>query len=235
MVNLVAVLFWSLFITKALAFIPQVPFNRMSQQRQSDFFGDDLAEEVQQNPNQVVPRFSNEELEAMAPEWANHVPKFSRITLVGRVGNDPDPKYFDNGKVVLNLSLAVRRKYHPLERRALKIQEDATDWFNLELWGRDAEYAAKYVNKGARIGVSGSLAVDSWVDREGGDKRSKCTVIVNDLDILESKAEAELRRGSQQSFKQQGATRRKSFYTEDDKDDDDEFLGPHSAGTGGFF
>ena len=230
----VIVLLITLFVSAAYGFVPPVPY-RLSKHLQSDFFGDDVAEELQEKPVDEGTSLSNEELEAMASEWANHVPKFSRISLVGRVGNDPDPRYFDNGKVVLNLGLAVRRKYHPLERRALNIQEDATDWFNLELWGRDAEYAAKYVTKGARIGVTGSLTVDSWVDRESGEKRSKCTVIVKDLDILESKAEADLRRGSQQSSRQQGGARQKSFFTEDEKDDGDEFLGPHSAGTGGFF
>lgn len=232
---IVAVLLLSLLVTEALAFVPQVPFSRLSKQLQSDFFGDDIAEDMPVKPNEQGTSLSNEELEAMASEWANHVPKFSSITLVGRVGNDPNPRYFDSGKVVLNLSLAVRRKYHPLERRALNIQEDATDWFNLEIWGRDAEYATKYVTKGARVGVTGSLAVDSWVDRGSGEKRSKCTVIVKDLDILESKAEADLRRGSQPSSQQQGGARKKSFFTEDDQEDADEFLGPHSAGTGGFF
>jgi len=211
-------------------FMPQPYRARLAKPLLSDFFGNDQGDYV--GASEDV-RLSTEELEATAPEWASHVPKFSHINLVGRVGNDPDPRYFDNGKVVLNLSLAVRRKYHPLERRALQIKEDATDWFNLELWGRDAEYATKYVTKGARVGVSGSLAVDSWTDRETGQKRSKCTVIVKDLDILESKAEAELRRGNQQ---QAGGGQRRSFYTPDDDDDDgDEDTFGAKAGTGGFF
>jgi single-strand DNA-binding protein len=227
------ILMLSLFAIDSLAFIPQIPFYRFQKPLYSDFFGDDNFDEAEERQKVEGPTLSDEELEATAPEWGNHVPKFSHITLVGRVGNDPDPRYFDNGKVVLNLSLAVRRKYHPLERRALKIQEDATDWFNLEIWGRDAEYAAKYVTKGARVGVSGSLAIDSWIDRASNEKRSKCTVIVKDLDILESKAEAELRRGSQSSYSQKGGGQRKSFLTEDD--DEDEFLGPASAGTGDFY
>ena len=71
-------------------------------------------------------------------------------------------RYFDDGKVVLNLSLACQRKYHPLERkvRNLKYGEEETDWWPLELWGRDAEFVSKYVSKGARIGVTGSLTMD---------------------------------------------------------------------------
>ena len=250
-------LLWTLFVVEALAFAPHVPLARLAKPLHADFFGNDSIEDTEDKGEKQDGRLSTEELESTAPEWGGHVPKFSHITLVGRVGNNPDPRYFDNGKVVLNLSLAVRRKYHPLERRALKIQEDATDWFSLELWGRDAEYASKYVTKGARVGVSGSLSVDSWADKMTGEKRSKCTVIVKDLDILESKAEADLRRGNiqggsqqggyqqggnqqggyqqggnQQSGNQQGDSPRKSFFTQDDEDEDD---GPSSAGTGGFF
>lgn len=168
-----------------------------------------------------------EELEAMAPEWDEHVPKFCSVSMVGRVGNDPEPRYFDSGKVVLNLSLACKRKYHPLERQALNIKEDATDWFNLEIWGKTAEYAASYVTKGARIGVIGSLTVDFWDDKQTGDLRRKPVIIVRELEILESKAEAELRRQNKEDAP------RKSFYTDDDDEDDGYSAG--SAGTGGFF
>jgi len=82
----------------------------------------------------------------------------------------PQP-VFDDGKVLLTLTLAVKRKYHPLERkvRYFRYGEQDTDWFTLEFWGRDAEYAAKYVSKGARVGITGSLACDSWVDRMRGE------------------------------------------------------------------
>lgn len=46
---------------------------------------------------------------------------------------------------MVNVSLAVTRKYHPLERKVRSIQygSEETDWFPLEIWGRDAEYCAK--------------------------------------------------------------------------------------------
>ena len=94
--------------------------------------------------------------------FEDHIPQLNIVTLVGRVGSAPEPRYFDDGKVVLNVSLAVKRKYHPLERkvRNIKYGEEETDWFALEVWGRDAEYMGKYVSKGARIGITGSLIID---------------------------------------------------------------------------
>ena len=87
-----------------------------------------------------------EEYPNLEDEFEDFVPKINSVTLVGRVGNDPEPRYFNDNKVVLRLSLAVKRKYHPLERQMKNIKsgEEETDWFNLELWGRDAEYAGVF-------------------------------------------------------------------------------------------
>ena len=175
-----------------------------------------------------------EEVEMMATEFDEHLPKINTVTLVGRVGNDPEPRYFDDGKVVLNLSLAVKRKYHSLERKVRNIRsgEEETDWFPLEFWGRDAEYVTNYVEKGSRLGITGSLTQDGWVDKMTGEQRRKAKIIVRHIDILESKAEAELRKSSKGSYDSSsiGGGRGENNY---DNDDDDN--GPASAGTGGFF
>ncbi|KAL3801167.1 hypothetical protein ACHAWO_002738 [Cyclotella atomus] len=169
-----------------------------------------------------------QDLEMMCTPFDEHLPKINVVTLVGRVGNDPEPNYFDDGKVVLNLSLAVKRKYHPLERkvRNIKSGEEETDWFPLEFWGRDAEYVTNYVEKGARLGITGSLVGSAWTDKRTGEQRRRPKILVRHIDILESKAEAELRKG--QYFG--GGNRGGGRYDEDDDDG-----GPSSASTGGFF
>ena len=88
--------------------------------------------------------------------------------------------------------------------------------------GQTAEFVAKYVDKGARVGVVGQLQIDSWTDKATGEPRNLAKVIVRDFDILESRAEAELRRSGRRSFS-------------DDGGEDDFYGGPSSAGTGGFF
>uniref|UniRef100_A0A7S1DC37 Single-stranded DNA-binding protein n=1 Tax=Cyclophora tenuis TaxID=216820 RepID=A0A7S1DC37_CYCTE len=174
---------------------------------------------------------SIDELIREAGEWPSDIPTFNNVFMVGRVGNDPEPKYLDSGKVVLNLSLAVKRKYHRLERIAKEIKsgEEETDWYRLEIWGQTAEYAAKYVTKGARIGLSGSLRIDQWEDRTSGNMRARPKIVVQELDILETRAEAELRR-SRRSLPFNYKTD-----IEDDDEDEDVAFGPKSAGTGGFF
>lgn len=72
--------------------------------------------------NEDEPPMSLEETEMLCTPFDEHLPKLNTVTLVGRVGNDPEPRYFDDGKVVLNLSLACTRKYHPLERKVRNIR-----------------------------------------------------------------------------------------------------------------
>jgi single-stranded DNA-binding protein len=87
--------------------------------------------------------------------------------------------------------------------------------------GQTAEFVTKYVDKGARVGVVGQLQVDMWNDKATGEARNRAKVIVRDFDILETRAEAELRRTG---------SRGPTFSTEDDNDDM-----YSSAGSGGFF
>jgi Single-strand binding protein family len=81
---------------------------------------------------------SDEELEASVGKWDEKIARFNTIQLTGRVGNTPEARYFDDGKVVVNLSLASRRKYHGMERKLNNIEmgEEETDWYGLEIWVR---------------------------------------------------------------------------------------------------
>ncbi|WP_017319254.1 single-stranded DNA-binding protein [Mastigocladopsis repens] len=104
------------------------------------------------------------------------------VTLIGRVGTDPDMKYFESGSVKCKLTLAVNRRTR---------DGDHTDWFNLELWGKTAQVAGDYVRKGKQIAVKGSLKFDTWSDRTTGANRSTPVIIVDQLQLLGSKREAE--------------------------------------------
>lgn len=104
------------------------------------------------------------------------------VNLVGRVGGDPEVKYFESGKVKCKLTLAVDRRSR---------NSDQPDWFNLELWGKTAEVAANYVRKGKLIGVQGSLKIERWSDRTTGVERSTPIIHVDRLELLGSKRDNE--------------------------------------------
>jgi single-strand DNA-binding protein len=104
------------------------------------------------------------------------------VTLVGRVGRDPEVKYFESGSVVCKFTLAVNRRSRNSEE---------PDWFNLEMWGKTAEVAANYVRKGSLIGVAGALKFDRWQDRNTGADRTSPVIRVDRLDLLGSKRDNE--------------------------------------------
>jgi single-strand DNA-binding protein len=151
----------------------------------------------------------DEELDATLGDWDDKVARFNTIHVSGRVGNDPEPRYFDDGKVVVNINLASARKYVIQERlcRDIKYGEEETDWYGLEIWGQTAEFVSKYVDKGMRISVIGTLQIDEWSDPETGEMRCKAKVIVREVDLLESRVETEQRRSKRSgssSFSEEG-------------------------------
>jgi single-strand DNA-binding protein len=103
------------------------------------------------------------------------------ITLVGRAGRDPEVKYFETGTMVANLSLAVNGRGRDAE----------AEWFNLQIWGKQAQVAVDYVRKGSLIGVSGSVKTEKWTDRTTGEEKRKMVVTVDRLQLLGSKKDSE--------------------------------------------
>ena len=104
------------------------------------------------------------------------------VTLVGRTGQNPEVKFFESGSVVCKLTLAVNRRSK---------KTDQPNWFDLEMWDRNAEVAADFVRKGSLIGVKGSLKFDYWQDRSTGVNRSKPVIRVYQLELLGSKRDNE--------------------------------------------
>ncbi len=104
------------------------------------------------------------------------------VNLVGRAGSEPEIRYFDSGKVLCELPLAVNR---PTSR------SDKPDWFKLKIWGKTAEVAGNYVHKGSLIGIKGSLVIETWADRNTGKQRSSPVIQVDRLDLLGSKRDVD--------------------------------------------
>lgn len=85
------------------------------------------------------------------------------VVIVGRVGQDPEMKYFESGKVKTSFSTAVNRW-------DAASKAEVTDWFNVELWDRQAEIAGEYVKKGRLVAVDGRLSANKWKSPDGAEK-----------------------------------------------------------------
>ena len=107
--------------------------------------------------------------------------EINTVNLVGRAGREPDVRYFESGSTVANFTLAVNRRS----------RDEEPDWFNLEIWGKQAQIAADYVRKGSLIGITGSLKIDSWKDKNTGEDRDKPVIRVDRLNLLGSKKDNE--------------------------------------------
>src|SRR5574344_1223622 len=99
--------------------------------------------------------------------------------IVGRAGQDPEVKYFESGKVKTNFSLAVNRWDG-------KTKAEVTDWFSVDVWDKQAEFAGEYIKKGRLVAVDGRITENKWTDASGTEK-SRFIIIANNVRLLGSK------------------------------------------------
>jgi|688.fasta_scaffold658457_1 single-strand DNA-binding protein len=87
------------------------------------------------------------------------------VSLVGNLARAPEQICFASGKIKTILVIAVSAAQKKQEQQ--KGNETAADFYRIETWGKLAELAQKYLNKGNQVGVSGRLIMEHWVDRNG--------------------------------------------------------------------
>lgn len=85
------------------------------------------------------------------------------VTIVGRLGQDPEIKYFESGSIKTRFSVAVDRGTK---------DNKVTDWFNIEAWGRLGEFAGEWLKKGSSVAVVGTLEINRWTDQAGNLKET---------------------------------------------------------------
>ena len=100
--------------------------------------------------------------------------------FAGRLGKDPEIKYFEGGKCKTTFSLAVDRPKFGGEAK--------TDWFRVELWGKNAENAAEWLKKGNTVWASGRLEMEEWKGQDG-TKQVTPTLKANEFKNLTPKNE----------------------------------------------
>ncbi|MGB4846030.1 MAG: single-stranded DNA-binding protein [Ferruginibacter sp.] len=109
----------------------------------------------------------------------------NKVQLIGNLGNDPEVKTTENGKKLARFSVATNESY----RNASGEKVTETTWHNLVAWGKAAEIAEKYLNKGSEIAIEGKLINRSYTDKDG-NKKYITEVQVNELLMLGSKTAA---------------------------------------------
>jgi single-strand DNA-binding protein len=113
------------------------------------------------------------------------MPTLNRVELIGRLGKEPEVRALPSGKKVTSFSLAVDRSW----RTAGGEKKDATDWFNVESWGKLGEICQKYLHKGRLIYVAGRLQTDRY--EHEGETRYFTRVVAQQMQMLERKPDEE--------------------------------------------
>jgi single-strand DNA-binding protein len=105
---------------------------------------------------------------------------FNKVILLGNLTRDPEVRYTPKGSAVCDLGVAVNRQYtlDSGEKR-----EEVT-FVDVVLWARLAEIAGEYLKKGRPIFIEGRLQLDTWDDKQSGQKRSKLRVIGETMQLL---------------------------------------------------
>jgi single-strand DNA-binding protein len=110
----------------------------------------------------------------------------NRVTLVGRLTRDPELKHLPSGSAVLEMGLAVNGRKQDASGQWV----DKPNFFDVKVFGNQAEMLSQHLGKGRRIGVDGRLDWSSWESQDGG-KRSKVEVIAQSVQFLDSRGDGE--------------------------------------------
>lgn len=92
----------------------------------------------------------------------------NRVFLFGNVGADPELRVTPSGQSVLKIRLATSESYLDKHR----VRQESTQWHSVVVWGKQAETLSKFIEKGSRILVEGSIEYRSYEDKEGVKKHS---------------------------------------------------------------
>lgn len=87
----------------------------------------------------------------------------NRVQLIGNLGADPEIRLTESGKKMARISIATNEVYR--NNKGENIKE--TQWHNVIAWGKNAELAEKYLNKGSQVAIEGKLLNKNYTDKDG--------------------------------------------------------------------
>jgi len=112
---------------------------------------------------------------------------YNKVILMGNLTRDPELRYTPSGKAVANFSIAVNRRF----RTDDQVREE-TDFFDIVVFGKQAENCSEYLRKGRPVLVDGRLQQRRW-ETDDGQKRSKVEVVAMTVQFLGSRGQENTR------------------------------------------
>ncbi len=115
------------------------------------------------------------------------MPNLNKVMLMGNLTRDPEVRYTPKGTAVAELGMAINRVYSAENGE----KREETTFVDVTLWGRTAEIAGEYLKKGRPVFIEGRLQLDTWDDKQTGQKRSKLKVVGEGLQLIGSRGGGE--------------------------------------------
>ncbi|MCU0347249.1 MAG: single-stranded DNA-binding protein [Saprospiraceae bacterium] len=104
----------------------------------------------------------------------------NRVTLIGRLGKDPEVRRLESGAAVAKFSLATSETYKDKEGN----KQETTEWHNIIVWRTQAEIAEKYLKKGMLVYLEGKLTYREYTDKDN-QKKYFTEIVASDFRMLE--------------------------------------------------
>jgi single-strand DNA-binding protein len=111
----------------------------------------------------------------------------NRVLLIGNLTRDPEVRYTPKGTAVADIGIAVNRVYSGEDGE----KKEEVTFIDVTLWARQAEVAQEYLKKGRQVFIEGRLQLDTWDDKQTGQKRSRLRVVAENMQMLGSRGESE--------------------------------------------
>src|SRR5688572_30097488 len=92
----------------------------------------------------------------------------NKVLLIGHLGRDPELRYTPGGAAVANFSLATNDVW--MDKAGQK--QERTEWHRVVVFGKQAEIAGQYLQKGKQVFIEGSLSTREWNDRDGNKRQT---------------------------------------------------------------
>jgi single-strand DNA-binding protein len=109
----------------------------------------------------------------------------NKVMLMGNLTRDPEVRYTPKGTAVAELGMAINRVYSAENGE----KREETTFVDVTLWGRTAEIAGEYLKKGRPVFIEGRLQLDTWDDKQTGQKRSKLKVVGEAMQLMGSRGD----------------------------------------------
>lgn len=111
----------------------------------------------------------------------------NRAFLLGNIGQDPELRYTGSGTAVLNIRMATSERYKDRQSDEWK---ESTEWHSVTVWDKRAEALSKFLRKGSKILVEGTIQTRSYEGRDG-TKRYSTEIKARDIVLLDKREDGE--------------------------------------------